>query len=417
MTSTEVVVVSDSESESVDLTPQMAEEPEGDGPAEVPLDYFFARYGTFMLVTTGKVPESHDLKNRLEAAVRSESRISSSKPITVRREWTYGTYFYPQRSRTNESALLSNSDRFTAIHLSDPVAFTVTVPIKNQPEFRGVADIPTDTYYAAWDGVTAIVLWPRQVTDKLPPRSGGHVVIDILHDLASSAGLEFYAQACNPSCTNVFAHQVMRGERLRGVKSISRVKLRGRPCVDVHLHADGDLSDVAAALGSLIGHEGFFFAQFKNYARRIRDLESYARSMVDRLLGLSLGRIQRSQLSLFKQIKELRVHRSDMRQMRLLISSLWLVLARIEAIRSVWLQKKTHLLDDLERRKLADLFARDQGDDDAAVMSQNLSFISSAIEQTANRQDSRVLAWTTGLVALAGVLGAVLGVVLTHLIG
>jgi hypothetical protein len=46
-------------------------------------------------------------------------------------------------------------------------------------------------------------------------------------------------------------------------------------------------------------------------------------------------------------------------------------------------------------------------------MSQDLRFIRSAVEQTATHLDARVIAWATVLVALAGLLGAVAGGLLT----
>jgi hypothetical protein len=141
--------------------------------AEVPRDYFFARFGTFMLVADDEAPSPDVLRQRLETAIRTESRIASAMPVAVRGGWTFSVQAFPKRQDTTDDALFSGKDAFKAIRLSDPVAFIVTVPIKNQPEFRGYNDIPTDTYYVAWDGITAFVLWRRLADDRMPPRSGG----------------------------------------------------------------------------------------------------------------------------------------------------------------------------------------------------------------------------------------------------
>ena len=419
MTVSEITVI-ESGDEQVLSELEKAEAADEESPEkepEVPDDYYFGRYGTFMLIAPEAMPSADDLRNRLEQAIREDNRIVDAKPVSIKKDWLYRTLVYPRRVETTDRALLSNEDAGGAIRFSEPVAFTVKVPIKNQPPFRGVNDIPTDTYYAAWDGITAVVLWQREPGDLRPPRSGGHVVIDVLRNIAKFVGLKFYAQACSPGCTNIFAHRVMRIERVRGSR---RFSVRGvdnyAQCVDVHLHSNGEPDEIAVGIVNTTGQEGYTFAIYKNYARRIRDLEKYARSMVDELLGLNHERIERSKMSTIRRFRTFRVKRSGERRVRLLMSSLWLALARIEAFRTDWLQKRSYLNDLLDRFHYRDLYAMDQGDDDNAIMSQDLSVIGSAVEQTANRMDARVMAWTTGLVALAGLLGAVVGGLLTVLL-
>jgi hypothetical protein len=385
--------------------------------SEVPEDYFFGRFGTFMLIAPERVPSADDLRDGLEQAIRRDNRIVDAMPVSIKKEWISRMPVYPRGSETTDQALLSNEDKLGAIRFRDPIAFTVKIPIKNQPPFRGIDDIPTDTYYAAWDGITAVVLWQRKPEDRRPPRSGGHIVIDVLRDIAKAAGLGFYAQACSPGCTNLFAHRVMRIERVHGS---NRFSIRGSDnyamCADVHVHSEGGPDEVALGILRTTGQEGYTFAIYKNYARRIRDLEVYARSMVNELLALNHERIERSKLPLFRRFRQFLVKRSDERRVRLLMSSLWLALARIEAFRTDWLQKRSYLNDLLDRFHYDPLYDLDRGDDDNAIMSQDLSVIGSAVEQTANRMDARALAWTTGLVALAGLVGAVIGGLLTALL-
>jgi hypothetical protein len=384
---------------------------------ECPEDYYFGRYGTFLLLAPERMPSADDLRDGLEKAIRDDNRIISAMSVSIKKDWLNRTRVYPKRADTTDRALLSNEDYRDAIEFSDPVAFTVKIPIKNQQPFRGVEDIPTDTYYAAWDGITAVVLWRRESGDRRPPRSGGHIVIDVLRDIAASAGLGFYAQACSPGCTNVFAHRVMRIERVRGQRKFS---IRGvddyTKCVNVHVHNDGGPEEIAAAILETTGSEGYFFAIYKNYARRIRDLEKYARSTVNELLALNHQKLERSQQPLAKRLRNLWANHSNERYVRVLMSSLWLSLARIEAFRTDWLQARGRLNDLLDRFHYGPLYETDRGDDDNAIMSQDLSIIGRAVEQTAIRMDARALAWTTGMVALAGLLGAVVGGLLTALL-
>jgi hypothetical protein len=414
--STEAANASRDDSQAVENVsePFLSPELEADGPEETPCDYYFVRYGTFMLLARDEVPSVDKLKERLETAIKNESRISGFDPVALRKEWTSSFSVYPRRKDTTDNAMFSGSDRRKALRLSDPISFTVTVPIKNQPEFRGYADIPTDTYYVAWDGITAVVAWDRRADQKKPPRSGGHVVVDILRNLAKSVDLDLYAQACSPGCTNMFAHPIMRLERVEAPKTTRpRIAATAFPCINVHFHCSGEARDVAVAIDRAVANQGYTFALFKNYARRIMDLEALARTKVSTLLKIDYDRIKRLQLSPLDRVKEAWRHRSDKRQARLLVSSLWLVFSSIELLRSDWLKHRTRLSEDSASREMNGLFQEDLGDDDNAVMSQDLSFIRSAVEQTASHQDARALAWTTALVAVAGLLGAVIGGLLT----
>jgi hypothetical protein len=170
-------------------------------------------------------------------------------------------------------------------------------------------------------------------------------------------------------------------------------------------------------LTRLISYGAEYFAYFKNYARRIRDLESYARSMASELLSLNHARIVRSELPVFSRLKEWWVNRSDNRRIQILIASLWLALAGIEVVRNDWAEVRRYFLGNVEHRGYTDLFDEDRADDDAALGEQNLTFIKSAVEQTTSHLDTRFVAWATGLVALSGVVGGVVGALLTYVLG
>jgi hypothetical protein len=148
--------------------PALAPEGKPAAAAEVPEDFYFVRFGTFMLLAQHKAPSAELLSKKLEEAIRGDSRISSSAPVFIRPGWVAGFSVYPRQQRPAESDIFSARDVRNAVHWREPVAFTVTVPIKNQPEFRGYEDIPTDTYYVSWDGITAVILWRRERGDRIP---------------------------------------------------------------------------------------------------------------------------------------------------------------------------------------------------------------------------------------------------------
>jgi hypothetical protein len=79
--------------------------------------------------------------------------------------------------------------------MSEPVAFTIRVPVKNQPTNFGLGDPPTDTYGVAWDGISVIVVWDQ--ADDEPPMNAGQVAANVLSDVLESFGYELYVQGCS----------------------------------------------------------------------------------------------------------------------------------------------------------------------------------------------------------------------------
>ena len=74
-------------------------------------------------------------------------------------------------------------------------------------------------------------------------------------------------------------------------------------------------------------------------------------------------------------------------------------------------------MESAERSGISKLYSTDQADDDAALKSQDLTFIKAAVEQTGSRLESRFIAWATVFVALSGVVGAVVGGLVAHFLG
>ncbi|MEU1888323.1 hypothetical protein ABZ491_22895 [Micromonospora rifamycinica] len=349
----------------------------------------------------------------IEQALASDNRVVEIAPITNRPEWVGRETMYPSAVNSTRDALLAGM-HFHAINFSDPITFRVSVPARNQPSFRGYHDIPSDDYWVAWDGWTAFVLWPQPASAKIP-RAGGQIVVSVLEDAAKQAGFELYVQACSPGCKNLFAHPDLRIKE--SPSSGTFVVRDDNPTdfiVDLEVFTGShDPLSLAHRIGEWFHYEMRTFAQYKNSSRHIRDIERIARNMVDELLELNLHKITRSQLPARKRIRGLREHRQQSREALRLIALLWFAFARIEAIKRDWLEARRALEDAISNHNIEPIFSTDRADDDAAVASLELSFIKAAVEQSATRMDSRLVANVTAIGAVFALVGALLGALAT----
>ncbi len=149
------------------------------------------------------------LLDELVATLDKDPRVTRVQaPRELNTHYTYLRRYWPERTRTSAERLLTGADYMSVLLLPEPVLFTVRVPKKNQPTKHGFDDVPSDTYDVAWDGVTAWVIWAQSSPDI--PKSGGHVVRDVLDDAARALGGGVYEQACSPGCTNIFLHTTLR---------------------------------------------------------------------------------------------------------------------------------------------------------------------------------------------------------------
>jgi hypothetical protein len=371
--------------------------------------HYAGRYGTFMLATTCNTPPAASIAEKLERALEDDTRIKEIGDVHIMPEWYSRKTAYPRSDGELGEALLSDEDHFHAIRFSDPFSFIVSVPKRNQPPFRGYTDFPSDTYYVAWDGVTAVVLWERTPDAVGPPRAGGQVVVDVLTDVVAAAGFELYVQPCSPNCTNLFAHTVLQVEQSDVGDEMTLESDPDSSIVVLHVPFNGEPLGLVAKVCTYIRVEAEYFARFKNGAQRIMDLESFARSMVAELLELQYERNATLKLGRARRFLSKIHNRGSKRKIQGLIASLWLVFARLEERRSEWFSARDRFVDSIERYGTGALFKRDHRDELRTIERQDLAFIRAAIEQSANRLDSSTIALVTGLSAVAAVIGAVIG--------
>ncbi|RMI07112.1 hypothetical protein [Cellulomonas triticagri] len=365
--------------------------------------YYFARFGTFYLLTGSEV-DFASARSALLDGLEADTRVADVQRDELRPAWTHYIKQFPVGSVTSTHNLLSDGDAFRALYMSDPVCFRVHVPIKNQPMFRNETDIPTEDYWVAWDGITLIALWERQPGSEVPPRSGGHVVVDIIRDASRRADFDVFVQACSLGCTNMFAHRVIRVTQYPDDESSDVVMYqdRGFPVVQAHLHREGVQEEVLRALFRDLARLGYAFAQYKNAGLRVRAMEDRARSLVEQLLALDYQKIYASSMPRRERIRSaLRAGRHTPRFTRAssgskrLISMIWLAMANIEAHRRDWLVWRRRLDDAATTRGRDSIHDIDRKDDDLVVENIDIAFLRAAVEQRSGRIDNREIVLVT----------------------
>jgi hypothetical protein len=379
--------------------------------------HYYARFGTLLLVDKGATAPMKAFP-ALTAALDADTRVTEVRSRPVQAAWSHVNRIYPQNAE-NTSVDLSLADQTRNLHVRDPLLIEIRVPIKNQPLFHDEDDVPSDTYWATWDGTTVVVLWERPKEQELPPRSGGHIALEIFQKAAVGAGFAAVIQACSPHCQNRFAHRVMRISQFPGDEQPS-YREHGFPVVETHLHSDGDAADVAIMIAEDLARVGEQFAIHKSYARRILDIEKDLRARVSQLLALDWKRSNYARRNaLFRiasglwQGAKSSLGRGDSQTSRWLIANLWLGMSSIEVLRRDWADTARHLNDASRDAGRADLYSDDRKDDDASIAALDIAFVRAAVEQKASQFDNRIIAWATLAGAAAAIVATLIAASLT----
>lgn len=256
-------------------------------------DRFFGRFGTFLLTLPEDAAEDKAAYSgffeRVLKAVREDSHVTAVADTKFDPSFTREWRGFPAHQRSTTRQILSGSDHFHVFNFSSPIAFEVSVPAKNQPIIMGVEDVPTDRYWACWDGTTLLTIWRQQPDDSYPARSAGHVVESILRRAAKAAGLDLIVQACSPGCTNMYAHRTLRLDQYFTKDDESKsFSFDGEhpQMIRAHLHADDVPLDIVQGVHSRISYAFLHFARYKNASRRLINTELLARRLTDDLLTL-----------------------------------------------------------------------------------------------------------------------------------
>jgi hypothetical protein len=384
--------------------------------ATVAIGHYFARFGTFFLASfddedDDSIAEAHAA---LLSALRRDSRVQTIHSAPFRPHWSFSHPIYPGSRQATPERVLSGSDRVFALEFSDPVFIELRVPTKNQPIINGEADVPTDHYWVAWDGITAVVLWEAGPDEIVAPRSAGHIIDDVLKSASEDAGFMVLQQACSPECNNMFAHRDLRFIQVPGYRGIVSGFVTGDDVgpASAIVERDGSAKDVLRSICGTVLPASLEFALFKNYARRLFAMEDLAHELVTDLLGQDYAAIVRKRAPLFKRAVSRFMRKDKKRGARSvdeLIASLWLLMASKDVLAGTVATKRRSFDLQAVGYETELLYVADRRDDEHRLELLNLDFVRSAIEQKSSRLDNRIIAWATACGAFAAIIGAVIG--------
>ena len=144
----------------------------------------------------------------------------------------------------------------------------------------------------------------------------------------------------------------------------------------------------------------------KNLGRRILDIEHMARHELDDLLSLHYDRSQLTEELFWSWPKEYWKIRKWRRGSRKALSTLWLLIASIEAMRAQWNDRKHYFDSDPDDTR--PVFENDASNDDRAIQGIDVASYQRALEHASARLDATGLTRATLLGGAAGAIVALL---------
>ncbi|MFJ9544348.1 hypothetical protein ACIRPX_45095 [Streptomyces sp. NPDC101225] len=294
----------------------------------------------------------------------------------------------------------------SALRMSRPIVMKIVVPAKNQPKNQGADDIPTDTYWASWDGILVVVTWKHE-QDTIP-RSGGHVVLPILRDAAEKARMEVYNQPCSPGCKNVFTHSILKVVEDTSLNE-EEFTLEGNVGT-LRIPARSSAKVVNRVTFMKLRSSGGTFARLKNVGRQILDLESSAWVNLECLLDAYKSRIEAGSTPWWR-LSGLRA-RWNVRGWRRLIrdhsARIWARITSAEHLAREWSEGKRRFEENVTEDGVGAILRPDFATDELALTRLDMSRLESLSNQVESRLDNRVLALATAGGAISGAIAGTL---------
>jgi hypothetical protein len=306
----------------------------------------------------------------------------------------------------NVSAL--TMDSFQVLRLNREFMFRVRVPIKNQPLYRGLDDVPTDEYLAVWDGVSLSVQWLQDAPHV--SGSGGHVVFKVLQDIVEAAGYAAIPWACASGCHHYFLHAdfvTFDSESAPDHFCHSGKTPVAATIITPYSMKKSDVANLRRTHGELAGLIGEY-AEARTNADAIRSVSEEAMSRTQQMTALAYARAARRRFPHPGMIRDVWNLRSARRQTQEIISGLWLALTFLSTRRSIWRRERALLMKDLSDRRFSDLADSFDADEDLE-QEFDIDLIRASLEHNASDLAAGALLVATALGAVAVVLGTILG--------
>ena len=288
-----------------------------------------------------------------------------------------------------------------AMESATPIAFSVSVPGKNQPTWGLDDEVAAEDYMCAWDGGLLLVMWESATS---PPPSGGHIVRDIVAEAIDRAG--YISRVQGPSMAHVDVHILFDDtERL---PSGSQVDWRQ---VDVTLPVErGGLPEAMIEFFSRTSLLGRAYYRVENTREAYMQVKSHLHVGIERLLRLHHRRAKARVLPFKNRIRERWRLRKTRTRLRELESRVLLETAMLQGLRVEHLERLSEYQATTTDWGLGVVFHPWVESTRIEVTRDDLTAGPAAAEYVAHRLDKRdvVVATLWGVV-----FGALLGVAAT----
>lgn len=374
---------------------------------------YVIRVATVYLCVGHDDQDRSEYADKLVSALQADARVTQAWAPEMDREWSPQFVVYVPVDDDDEGLL--EATRHTHVQrLARPVAFSLRVPKKNQPKVFEDDEVPSERYFALWDGQTLLVAW-EQDAGKAVGSSGGHVIEEILEAVAERMGAAIMVQACNAQCKYVFIHMALRvlvDPAAEVTWAISRDQ-NDRGLLEVVLTSGDDVLDVALSAWYRIEGCCRVFARMKNLGRHILELERLVRRDLNALNRIHYERANSARRGLPRRAQSYWKNRGWRSQSRYHLARVWLGLSNLELLRRAWSDEAFDFRRATEEDGLTELFAIDTHDEVSLVEQLDLTLIEASVEHAEDRLTASALVVATAYGAVAGaIVAAVFSLVL-----
>lgn len=349
--------------------------------------------------------ELPELVQDVRKALFADSRIRDlSAPTDLEPGWDHTYPFWPRVSSDVEASL-RGSDRLRGFRTVEPFTFVVDVPPKNQTRTAGY--LPQQ-HWVAWNGIAMVVAWP-QPRRELIDSAAGEVVVDVLHEALHGAKMHLHVQHCSTDCVYQFLHGELLVQDGEGPLASGWEAINGGL---THLAEteNPDAESIAEELYWEMSIPLWALFDMKNLGRRITELEAVVRDDASRLLETNHVLSESRRQSLWKRVEDIKANHQRRNEGQRRLSRVWWTLSVLNALRGQWDREVVAFRAQTSEPHLASVTRIDSRDIEL-ISRQDLSLVTAALEQTASRMDTRVMAASTAGGAIAGaVAGGLLSV-------
>lgn len=353
-----------------------------------------------------------ELQSRVTARLRADSRVTEVVEVPVHPVDNAATHTYwkidPAKQELEDAAV-----PYQGLRLNQPSLFRVRIPIKNQPLYRNIQDVPSEEYLVLWDGVNVIVQW-----EQSKPRStgsGGHAVLDLLTQAVKEAGYEVEVLACAPTCHHRFLHadfvSFSHGEHDHDFKITGEARIG--VTVENPLGKRQSDEENIWTFYMYVQTPLAIYGQGRSTSNYIFFLEERIRQ--DAAISLQLAHERSRKSSVRHPVLWARDSwrlRGTSRHIRELMSGLWLALVTLDAQRGSWRHTHDRLVESLTASRMPGLSEPfDIGE--RQVQSQDVGLIRESIANLDARIEGRMLLWATAAGAVCAISGGLIAALIT----